>query len=61
MSLSNLNSMTLEDIEREIEWRKKVVGEMVGTLYPSIIYEELSQLNERKCEIEQILRNEGKL
>lgn len=59
MSIKNLHKMSLSQIKAEITWRRKTFDQMVGTLYPTIVWGELEELRERQREIEQILKNEG--
>jgi hypothetical protein len=51
--------MTLKEIENGIEERANLLRQMVGTLYPAILFAEIEELEERRCVIEQVLRNEG--
>lgn len=55
---SDLNQMPLKQIKAEIAWRRDSLNYMVGNLYPSIVLDEIGQLEERKRVIEQILKNE---
>jgi len=52
--------MTIEEIDKEIEWRESVLPTLVGSLYPSVVLGDLSRLRSRKCEIESILRRENR-
>ena len=60
MTIKNLNKMTLKELEHEISWRKEVLPTLVGGLYPALVIEEINELFERKCEIEDILRRENR-
>lgn len=42
-------SLTMDEIENEIHIRAKLHGEMVGTLYPSILLNEIAQLGHLKA------------
>lgn len=46
-----LNKMTIEEIEEKIEYRLKLIKQLVGQLYPSILWDEISQLRERQAEL----------
>jgi hypothetical protein len=46
-----LNRMTLIDIQKEINTREKLLEQMVGNFYPSILWSELDQLVERRTEL----------
>lgn len=59
MSVENINELTLEEIEAELKWRRAVYPTLVGNLYPIVVQEDIVTLEERKAEIERILRNEG--
>lgn len=43
-SRNEWNTLTLEDIESEIESRHELRGQMVGTLYPEILLQEIHDL-----------------
>lgn len=44
-----LEQLTVEEIDKEIESRRQLVQQMVGTLYPSILNDEIEQLLSRKA------------
>ena len=50
-SLKGLGEMNLETVEGEIAIRKDLLTQMVGSLYPSIIVDELSRLYVRQKEL----------
>ena len=58
MSIENLDDLTLEEIETELDWREKVYPTLVDGLYPIIVQEDIAALLDRKAEIESILRRE---
>jgi hypothetical protein len=42
--LAQTDDLTLEVIEREIEERKVLLGQLVGWLYPSVLKQEIAEL-----------------
>ena len=46
-----LDKMDLPTIEEEINSRQELLKQMVGTLYPSILEDEIIQLVERRAEL----------
>ncbi len=42
-----------EDLDRQIEVRKRLHGEMVGNLYPGVIVDELVKLIERRAKLKR--------
>ncbi len=50
---STFSSLSFEDIEGEIKSRKKLLTQMVGSLYPSILYDEIAELEEHRWQISQ--------
>ena len=51
ITFKELSKMNTADIEREIKSRENLLNQMVGTLYPPIVEEEIQQLYERRAEI----------
>lgn len=46
-----LNNLTIEEIEKAILERCELIKQLVGQLYPSILWSEISQLRERQAEL----------
>jgi len=46
-------SLSFEDLEEEINIRKKLLTQMVGSLYPSIIRDDIIILEEQRWQISQ--------
>jgi hypothetical protein len=46
----------LESLDNEIKERHKLINEMVGTLWPSVVKNEIIILNKRREEIERIVK-----
>ena len=46
--LNDINQTNLEEIEEQIKVRKELIDQMVGTLYPSILWGEIEKLEEWK-------------
>lgn len=46
-----LSKMDLPTIEKEVGKRRELIKQMVGTLYPSIVADEIAQLCERRAEL----------
>lgn len=44
--------LSKEDIEKEIAARRVLIGQMVGQLYPSILADEIHDLNELRRKLE---------
>lgn len=57
MSQDELNAMGLENLEAEIKSRRELMATMVGTLYPSIITDEITQLRERLLYLKKVRDN----
>jgi hypothetical protein len=49
-------SEVLEEIENQLKIRQELRDQMVGTLYPTIIQDEINRLLKRRTDIERILR-----
>lgn len=45
-----LNKMNEDTVKKEIDSRRQLMDQMVGTLYPSILADELVQLYEKQYE-----------
>lgn len=43
---------TPEEIDAEIEQRRQLISQMVGQLYPSILSDEIDQLQKRKSQLQ---------
>jgi hypothetical protein len=50
------SSLSLEDIEKEIEVRKKLLAQMVGSLYPSLLNDEIAELEKHRWQTYQELQ-----
>jgi len=46
-----LLTMSIDEIDREIAERRSLIFQMVGTLYPSILNDEIEKLLDRKLKI----------
>ena len=42
--------LSVEELDKEIECRHELISKMVGTLYPSILYDEISEIRRRRDE-----------
>ncbi len=49
------NFVKLEDLDHEIDVRRNLIKEMVGTLYPDIVANEIYRLARRRVEILSIV------
>ena len=49
------NFVRLEDLDNQIEERRKLKEELVGTLWPSVLNDELFHLERRRVEIVDIV------
>lgn len=49
-------SHSLEELDNEIKERQELRNQMVGTLYPGIVQDEIFRLVKRRVEIESIVR-----
>ena len=49
-----LQLVDLKEIQQEINERRELIRQMVGSLYPSIIYDEIFKLNYRYSEIKNV-------
>jgi len=45
-------TLPTEEVNKQIEIRKHLISQMVGTLYPSILWDEIEKLEERLEELE---------
>lgn len=50
-----LKQQNLANLDEEIASRRRLMQDMVGTLYPSIVRDELIKLNERREDVLRIL------
>ena len=48
-----INEIKFEEIDYQIEIRKKLIGEMVGRVYPAILLGEIQKLKSMKCDFIQ--------
>lgn len=48
--LDEIDQINLEEIEEEIKTRRNLIDQMVGTLYPQILWGEIDKLKEWKKE-----------
>lgn len=46
-----LKLTSLAELKKEVEIRKDLIKQMVGTVYPSIVSNEIEKINERYSEI----------
>ena len=51
-----LKLTSLMELKKEIEVRKELLNQMVGTLYPPVIRGEIIDLNERYSEIYHLVK-----
>lgn len=40
-------NLTIEEVEKEMSWRKEVLPQLVGQLYPRIVLDQLEKLEDR--------------
>lgn len=43
---ANKDTLTVEDLKYEVEVRRKLLFDMVGTLYPAILTNEIYEIND---------------
>lgn len=46
ISVDKCGSMTVEQLQQQIDERRILIKQMVGTLYPSILVDEIEQLRQ---------------
>ena len=46
--ISEINKIKYDQIDEQIEIRKKLINQMVGNLYPQILRDEIDKLKEMK-------------
>jgi len=49
---------SIEEIEQEVKERGELRQQMVGQLYPSILYDEICQLNVRCSDLRKLKEND---
>jgi hypothetical protein len=48
VKLKDISKITIDEIDEQIDVRRKLIKDMVGNLYPDILNSEIDKLIERK-------------